>query len=91
MGSSSFDREHDIRLDEEIDVRKFDQSRESNLKYYERRYYYDLKDVYYKLQVSDFTFRCLLCSNKDYYSLTNLLRHAKRIADDVHGETERNC
>ncbi|XP_058748346.1 factor of DNA methylation 4-like [Vicia villosa] len=58
-----------------------------DLEYYERRYYNNLKDDHYKLEVSDSTFRCPFCFNKDYYSLTDLLRHASRIADDVHGET----
>ncbi|CAI8592332.1 unnamed protein product [Vicia faba] len=67
--------------------RKSDRTRESDLEYYERRYYNNLKDDYYKLEVSDSTFRCPFCFNKDYYSLTDLLRHAIRIADDMHDET----
>ncbi|XP_058762137.1 factor of DNA methylation 4-like [Vicia villosa] len=61
--------------------------RQSDLEYYRRRYFLELKDDYHKLQVSDSTFRCPICFNKDYYSLTELLRHASRIAADSHGET----
>ncbi|CAK8536085.1 unnamed protein product [Lathyrus sativus] len=62
--------------------------RKSDLEYYRRRYFLDLKDDYYhKLQISDSTFRCPFCFHKDYYSLTDLLRHASRIAADMHGET----
>ncbi|CAK8536089.1 unnamed protein product [Lathyrus sativus] len=67
--------------------RKSEHTRESDLKYYQRRYFNELKDDYYKLEISDSTFRCPFCFNKDYYSLSELLRHASRIADDLHGET----
>ncbi|XP_058748385.1 factor of DNA methylation 4-like [Vicia villosa] len=67
--------------------RKTEYTRESDLEHYERKYFKDLKDDYYKLEVSDSTFRCPFCLNKDYYSLTDLSRHASRIASDVHGET----
>ncbi|XP_058725595.1 factor of DNA methylation 4-like [Vicia villosa] len=67
--------------------RKVEYTRESGLEYYEGRYYSELKDNYYKLEVSDSTFRCPFCLNKDYYSLTDLSRHASRIVADVHGET----
>jgi hypothetical protein len=64
--------------------RKSEQARESDLEYYKRRYYEDLKDDYYKetLKISDSTFRCPFCYNKDYYSLSELLRHASRIVGD---------
>ncbi|XP_058776998.1 protein INVOLVED IN DE NOVO 2-like [Vicia villosa] len=67
--------------------RKTEHTRESDLDYYQRRYSEELKDNYHKLQISDATFRCPFCLNKDYYSLTDLLRHASRIVADVHGET----
>ncbi|XP_058725594.1 factor of DNA methylation 4-like [Vicia villosa] len=67
--------------------RKTEYTRESELDNYECRYFNNLKDGYYKLEVSDSTFRCPFCLNKDYYSLTDLSRHASRIAADVHGET----
>ncbi|CAI8611722.1 unnamed protein product [Vicia faba] len=60
---------------------------ESDLEYYQRRYFLELKDDYHKLQVSNSTFRCPFCFNKDYYSMTELLRHAARIAGDLHAET----
>ncbi|KAL5082521.1 hypothetical protein RYX36_010942 [Vicia faba] len=60
---------------------------ESDLEYYQRRYFLELKDDYHKLEISDSAFRCPFCFNKDYYSLTELLRHASRIAGDVHGDT----
>ncbi|KAI5413461.1 hypothetical protein KIW84_057874, partial [Lathyrus oleraceus] len=64
--------------------------RKSDLEYYRRRYFLELKDDYYhNLQITDSTFRCPFCSNKDYHSLTDLLRHASRIASDSHGETVR--
>ncbi|XP_050883996.1 factor of DNA methylation 4 [Lathyrus oleraceus] len=64
--------------------------RKSDLEYYRRRYFLELKDDYYhNLQITDSTFRCPFCSNKDYYSLTDLLRHASRIAADSHRETVR--
>ena len=49
------------------------------MEYYERRYYTKLKDDYYKFEISDSIYRCPFCYNKDY-SLTDLLRHAFRIA-----------
>ncbi|XP_058777000.1 factor of DNA methylation 4-like [Vicia villosa] len=61
--------------------------RQSDLEYYRGRYFLELKHDYHKLEVSDSTFRCPFCFNKDYYSLTELLRHASRIAADSHGET----
>ncbi|XP_058748391.1 factor of DNA methylation 4-like [Vicia villosa] len=69
--------------------RKSEHTRESDLEYYEGRYYSELKDNYHELEISDSIFRCPFCFNKDYYSLTDLLRHASRIAADVHAETVR--
>ncbi|XP_045821963.1 uncharacterized protein LOC123914841 [Trifolium pratense] len=51
---------------------------ESDLEYYERRYYKRLKDDYYEFKISDSTYRCPFCYNKDY-SLSDLLRHAYRM------------
>ncbi|XP_045797982.1 uncharacterized protein LOC123892212 [Trifolium pratense] len=51
---------------------------ESDLEYYERRYYKRLKDDYYEFKISDLTYRCPFCYNKDY-SLSDLLRHAYRM------------
>ncbi|RHN76090.1 putative XS domain-containing protein [Medicago truncatula] len=64
--------------------KKSEQARESDLEYYKRRYFKDLKDDYYKdkLKISDSTYRCPFCDNKDYYSLSELLRHASRIVGD---------
>jgi len=64
--------------------KKSERTSESDLEYYKRRYYEDLKDDYYKekLKISDSTFRCPFCYNKDYYSLSELLRHASRIVGD---------
>jgi len=52
---------------------------ESDLEYYERRYYNKLKDDYYKFKISYSIYRCPFCYNKDY-CLTDLLRHASRMA-----------
>jgi len=54
---------------------KSDHTRESDLEYYERRYYKNLKDDYCKLKISDSIYRCPFCYNKDY-SFTDILRHA---------------
>ncbi|KAK2424965.1 protein INVOLVED IN DE NOVO [Trifolium repens] len=59
-------------------------TRESDLEYYEHRYYNDLKDDYYRLKLSGSTYRCPFCNNKDYDSLSELLRHASRITGDSH-------
>ena len=59
--------------------RKSEHTRESDFEYYELRYYTKLKDDYYRFKISDSMYRCPFCYNKDY-SLTNLLRHASRIA-----------
>ncbi|RHN60281.1 putative XS domain-containing protein [Medicago truncatula] len=64
--------------------RKSKHTHDSDYEYYESRYYEDLKDDYYKdkLKISDSTYRCPFCYNKDYYSLSELLRHASRILGD---------
>ncbi|AES66546.2 XS zinc finger protein [Medicago truncatula] len=62
-----------------LTYRKSKYSNESDLEYYERRYYTKLKDDYYKFEISDSIYRCPFCYNKDY-SLSDLLRHASRIA-----------
>ncbi|XP_058748386.1 factor of DNA methylation 4-like [Vicia villosa] len=67
--------------------RKVEHTSEYDLEYYQHTYFNKLKDGFYKLEISDSTFRCPFCFNKDYYSLTDLLRHASRIVADVHGET----
>ncbi|XP_027925740.1 factor of DNA methylation 4-like isoform X1 [Vigna unguiculata] len=51
--------------------------RESDFEYYERGYYKDLKDGYYKLEISKSSYRCPFCRDNDY-SLSELLRHAVR-------------
>jgi len=61
--------------------RKSEHTRESDLEYYEGRYYKDFKDDYYKFKISDSIYRCPFCYNKDY-SLTKLLRHASRMPGD---------
>ncbi|PNX55716.1 beta-galactosidase, partial [Trifolium pratense] len=43
------------------------------------RYYKRLKDDYYEFKISDSTYRCSFYYNKDY-SLSDLLRHASRMA-----------
>jgi len=59
--------------------RKSEHTRESNLEYYEHKYYNKLKDDYYKFKIFDSIYRCPFCYNKDY-SLTDLLTHASIIA-----------
>jgi hypothetical protein len=59
--------------------RKSEHTLESDLEYNERRYFTKLKDDYYKFKISDFIYRSPFCYNKDY-SLTDLLRHASRMA-----------
>jgi hypothetical protein len=59
--------------------RKSEHTREYDLEYYERRYYNKLKDDYYNFKISDSIYCCPFCYNEDY-SLTDLLRHASRIA-----------
>jgi len=54
-------------------------TRESDLEYCERRYYTKLKDDYYRFKISDSMYRCPFCYYNDY-SLTDLLRHASRMA-----------
>ncbi|AET03122.1 transmembrane protein, putative [Medicago truncatula] len=44
-----------------------------------RRYYNKLKDDYYEFKISDSKYHCPFCYTKDY-SLTDLLRHAYRMA-----------
>jgi len=63
--------------------RKSEHTRESDLKYYERRYYNKLKDDYYSFKISDSIYRCLFCYNNDY-SLIDLLRHASWMAGNSH-------
>jgi hypothetical protein len=59
--------------------RKSEHTRESDLEYYERSYYNKLKDDYYNFKISGSIYCCPFCYNKDY-SLTDLLRHASRMA-----------
>jgi hypothetical protein len=61
--------------------KKSEHTRESDLEYYERRYYNKLKDDSYNFKISDSIYRCPFCYNKDY-SLTDHLRHASRMADN---------
>ncbi|XP_045791266.1 uncharacterized protein LOC123885971 [Trifolium pratense] len=56
---------------------------ESDLEYYEHRYYKKLKDDYYEFKISDSTYLCPFYYNKDY-SLSNLLRHASIMAGNSH-------
>ncbi|CAJ2660908.1 unnamed protein product [Trifolium pratense] len=62
--------------------RKSEHIYESDFDYYQDRYYSDLKDGYCRLKISGSTYRCPFCDNKDYYSLSELQRHASRIMDD---------
>ncbi|RHN43583.1 putative Zinc finger-XS domain-containing protein [Medicago truncatula] len=64
-----------------VTYRKLKYADESDLEYYERRYYNKLTDDYYEIEISDSVYRCPFCYNKDY-SLSDLLRHASRIADN---------
>jgi len=64
-----------------VTYQKSEHTRESDLEYYERRYYNKLKDDYHKFKISDSIYRCPFCYNKDYF-LTNLLRHASRMASN---------
>ena len=43
--------------------RKLEHTRESDLEYYELRYYKKLKDDYYKFKISDLIYRCPFCYN----------------------------
>jgi len=61
-----------------VTYQKTEHTHESDLEYYERRYYNKLKDDYYKFKISTSIYRCPFCYNKDY-SLTDLLRHASRM------------
>lgn len=70
--------------------RKSEYKRESDLEYYERRYYNDLKDDYYKFKISISKYRCPFCNNKKDYTLNELLRHASRIAGVSRGETVKD-
>jgi hypothetical protein len=58
-----------------VTYKKLEHTSESDLEYYERRYYNKLKDDHNKFIIYCFMF----CYNKDY-SLTDLLRHASRMA-----------
>jgi len=62
-----------------ICTQKLEHTHESDLEYYEHRYYNKLKDDYYNFKIFDSIYRCLFCYNKDY-SLTDLLRYASIIA-----------
>lgn len=62
-----------------VTYRKSKYANESDLEYYERRYYSKLTDDYYEIEISYSVYRCPFCYNKDY-SLSDLLRHAFRIA-----------
>jgi len=62
--------------------RKSEHTHESDLEYYERRYYNKLKYDYYEFKISDLKYRCPFCYNKDY-SLTDLLRHASRMVGNL--------
>ncbi|WJX69592.1 hypothetical protein P8452_53813 [Trifolium repens] len=62
--------------------RKSEHIHESEFDYYEYKYYDDLKDGDYRLKISGSTYRCPFCKHKDYYSWSELLRHAARIAGD---------
>ncbi|KAJ1406895.1 Zinc finger-XS domain [Sesbania bispinosa] len=54
--------------------------RESDFEYYEHRYYKDLKNNYYKIKISNSTYRCPFCMDKQDYSLNELLKHASRFS-----------
>lgn len=51
-----------------------------DFKYYEYRYYQDLKSEYYKLRISNSTYRCPFCPDKKDYSSRELFNHASRFA-----------
>ena len=61
----------------ESDFDYYERVRESDFDYYEREYYKDLKDGYYKLEISKASYRCPFCRDNDY-SLSELLKHAVR-------------
>ena len=69
--------------------RKSEHTRESDLKYYKRRCYNKLKNDYYRFKISDSIYCCPFCYNKDY-SLTDLLRHASRIAGNSRFDIARH-
>jgi hypothetical protein len=64
-----------------VTYQKLEHTRESHFGIlYEHRYYNKLKDDYYKFKISNSIYRCPFCYNNKDYSLTDLLRHAYRIA-----------
>ncbi|XP_061340670.1 factor of DNA methylation 4-like [Gastrolobium bilobum] len=57
---------------------------ESDLKYYEHRYYNDLKNDCFKFKISNSTYRCPFCLDRQDYSVSELLKHASRFARGSH-------
>ncbi|XP_057436898.1 factor of DNA methylation 4 [Lotus japonicus] len=64
---------------------KSKRKRESDFDYYEGRYYKDLKDDYYQLKISDSTYRCPFCADKQDYTLREILKHASRFSRGSRG------
>ncbi|XP_061353289.1 factor of DNA methylation 4-like [Gastrolobium bilobum] len=58
--------------------------RESDFKYYERRYYDDLKNGCFTIKISNSTYRCPFCLDRQDYSSSELLKHASRFAKGSH-------
>ncbi|XP_027343676.1 factor of DNA methylation 4 isoform X1 [Abrus precatorius] len=62
--------------------RQSERTRESDFKYYERLYYEDLKNDYFKFKTSKSLYMCPFCEDKRDYSLSELLKHASRFVRD---------
>ncbi|KAL2332137.1 hypothetical protein Fmac_019718 [Flemingia macrophylla] len=62
--------------------RPMERARESDFDYYKRVCYKDLKNDYYKFKISESSYRCPFCMDKQYYSLNELLKHALRFVND---------
>ncbi|KAL6195567.1 hypothetical protein ACLB2K_031185 [Fragaria x ananassa] len=77
-----------------VKLRRFDMSHRSkeekdklsDFKYYEDKYYYELKKGSYKIKDSDSTYRCPFCHEKSRprYQLKELSRHASSIGRGSH-------
>ena len=65
---------------------KEEQDKRSDFKYYDDKYYHELKKGSYKIKNSDATYRCPFCHDKgrQKYQLRELSRHAFSIGRGSH-------
>lgn len=63
-------------------TRQPERVRESDFDYYERVYYKDLKNDYYKFKISKSSYRCPFCMDQQDYSLNELLKHASTFVEE---------